>query len=240
MEIWKYGQNTFFSLTLGSTKLMNIILTDHTTRLSAAQGADSDFMAMVLRTTPIKTAWDTAYLAWLAVRGTYKGRTQSWEAKLADLSAVRIKQWDIAIQGVFLEGTGEYTQLLPNGRGPFQGGAYDLRVAEVKTLQNRLLAVTPAVPALTTLAATVGTYHTEMKTLRDSQQAAEQQVDGLATLLEIQRLAAATMMYKNLGRLMEKFSDMPVRIEDYYDMNYIRDGAAAPPEDEPPPAPPVP
>ena len=109
---------------------------------------------------------------------------------------------------------------------------------EVKALQNRLLAVTPAVPALTTLAATVGTYHTEMKTLRDAQQAAEQTVDNNAALLEIQRLAAAAMMYKNLGRLMEKFSDTPVRVEDFYDMNYIRDGAAAPPEDVPPPVPP--
>ena len=55
---------------------------------------------------------------------------------------------------------------------------------------------------------------------------------------ELQRLAVCAMMYKNLGRLMEKFSDTPVRVEDFYDMNYIRDGAAAPPEDVPPPVPP--
>ena len=241
METWKYGQNTFLSLTAESYKLMNILLSDHVARMIATQGADSDFMAIVSRNAPIKIAWDTAYQAWIAIRGTYKGKTQAWEMKLADLSTLRIKQWDITIQGTFLEGTGEYTQLLPNGRAPFQSGAYDLRLAEVKALQNRLLTVSPAVPALTTLAATIGTYHAEMKTLRDSQQGAEQQVDSLSTLLEIQRLAAATVMYKNLGRLMEKFSDMPVRIEDYYDMNYIRDGAAAPPEDVPPPViPPVP
>ena len=74
----------------------------------------------------------------------------------------------------------------------------------------------------------MGTYHTEMITLRDSQQAAEQAVDNDAALLEIQRPAAA-MMYKNLGRIMEKYSDTPMRVEDFYDMNYIRDGAAAPP-----------
>ena len=62
-----------------------------------------------------------------------------------------------------------------------------------------------------------------------------------ASLLEIQRLAVCAMMYKNLGRLMEKYSDTPARVEDFYDMNYIRDGAAAPPEDVPPPVtPPVP
>ena len=45
-------------------------------------------------------------------------------------------------------------------------------------------------------------------------------------------------MYQNLGRLMEKFVLVPTRIEDYYDMSYIRDGASAPPEE--PPAPPTP
>lgn len=96
-------------------------------------------------------------------------------------------------------------------------------------------------PALTTLAAAVGTYHTEMKTLRDNQQTAEQSVDNAAANLELLRLTLAALIYKNLGRLMEKFSDTPVRIEDYYDMSYIRDGAAAPPEDVPPPVvPPVP
>ena len=237
METWKFAHNTFLSVTATSYKLANIILTDHFTRLGAVPG-DTDFMAMVSRTTMVKTAWDAAYSAWISSKATYKGRTELWEAKLADLSSLRIKQWDIAIQGVFLDGTGDYTILLPNGRGPFQSGAYDLRVVEVKSLQNRLLAVTPAVPALTTLAATIGTYHTEMTNLRGTQQTAEQLVDNNASLLELQRLAVCAMMYKNLGRLMEKFSDTPVRVEDFYDMNYIRDGAAAPPEDVPPPVPP--
>ncbi len=237
METWQFARNTFQSVTATSYKLMNIILSDHVARLGAITG-DADFTTMVARTTPVKAAWDAAYDAWLSSKGIYKGRTELWAAKLADLSALRIKQWDIAIQGVFLEGTGDYTMLLPNGRAPFQKGAYDLRLAQVKSLETRLLAVTPAVPALTTLAATVGTYHAEMKTLRDTQQTAEQTVDNYAALLEIERLAAATMMYKNLGRLMEKYADTPVRVEDFYDMNYIRDGKPAPPEDVPPPTPP--
>ena len=237
METWKFAHNTFLTVTATSYKLMNILITDHVTRLGAVPG-DTDVRAMVSRTTMVKTAWDAAYSAWISSKATYKGRTELWEAKLADLSSLRIKQWDIAIQGVFLDGTGDYTILLPNGRGPFQSGAYDLRVVEVKSLQNRLLAVTPAVPALTTLAATIGTYHTEMTNLRGTQQTAEQLVDNNASLLELQRLAVCAMMYKNLGRLMEKFSDTPVRVEDFYDMNYIRDGAAAPPEDVPPPVPP--
>ena len=40
------------------------------------------------------------------------------------------------------------------------------------------------------------------------------------------------------GGVPEYFSMIPVRVEDFYDMNYIRDGAAAPPEEVPPPVPP--
>ena len=35
---------------------MNILLVDHLTRLSGDQRADSDFMAMLSRTTSVKTA----------------------------------------------------------------------------------------------------------------------------------------------------------------------------------------
>ena len=65
MEIWQYAHNTFLTITAGSYKLMNIILSDHATRIGAVTG-DSDFMAMVSRTTPVKLAWDGAYNAWIA------------------------------------------------------------------------------------------------------------------------------------------------------------------------------
>ena len=192
---------------------MNILMSDHAARIAQAVTAttppDSDFTTIQGRTTPVKSAWDAAYNAWIAARGTYKGKTQALEAKLADLSALRIKQWDIVIQGVFLEGTPEYTQLLPNGRGPFQQGAYDLRIAEVKALQTRLSPFGGANPSLAALATTVGTFHTEMKALRDAQQGQESTVDVASTALEAQRVAGANLMYQNLGRLMEKFFALP-------------------------------
>ncbi len=242
MNPWKYAENTFLVVTTGNFKLMNILIADHTARIAQAVTAvnppDSDFTTMQGRLTPVKTAWDAAYNAWIAARGTYKGKTQALEAKLADLSGLRIKQWDIAVQGVFLEGTPEYTQLLPNGRGPFQHGAYDLRIAEVKALQTRLAPFTGANPSLAALATAVGTFHGEIKLLRDAQQGQEGAVNTASATVEAQRLAAGNVMYQNLGRLMEKFVLVTAKIEDYFDMSYIRDGAQAPPE--PPPAPPTP
>ena len=234
MNPWKYAENTFLAVTVGSFKLMNILMADHAAHIAQAvtgqNPPDSDFTTIQGRTTPVKAAWDAAYNGWIAARGVYKGKRQALETKLADLSALRIKQWDIAIQGIFLDGTPEYTQLLPNGRGPFQQGAYDLRIAEVKALQTRLGPFGGANASLATLATTVGTFHTEVKTLREGQQGAEGAVDAASTALEAQRVASANLMFQNLGRLMEKFFALPGRIEDYFDMNYIRDGATPPPE----------
>lgn len=239
MELpWKYTSNTFLVQTVGTYKLMNIVLSDHVARLGQTLpgGPDPVIIAQLSRTQIVKSSWDAAYASWIAARGIYKGKTLAMTQKLADLSSLKVKQWDIAIQGSFLEGTPEYTQLLPNGRGPFQSGAYDLRLAEVKALQLRLANFAP----LAALATTVGTYYTEMKTLRDAQQSQEGVVDTTSALTEVQRVAAAVILYKNLGGLMEKFADNPSRVEDFFDMNYLRDGAATPPEDEPaPPVPPV-
>lgn len=240
MNPWKYAENTFLVVTTGNFKLMNILISDHTARIAQAVSAvtppDADFTTMQGRLTPVKAAWDTAYNGWIASRGTYKGKTQALEGKLADLSGLRIKQWDIAVQGVFLDGTPEYTQLLPNGRGPFQQGAYDLRIAEVKALQTRLAPFTGANPTLATLATTVGTFHGEIKALREAQQGQEGAVNTASATVEAQRLASGNVMYQNLGRLMEKFVAVPSKIEDYYDTGYIRDGATAP-ADAPPPVP---
>ena len=91
-----------------------------------------------------------------------------------------------------------------------------------------------------TLATTVGTYYNELKALRDTQQSQESAVDAASATLELQRVTTCVMMYRNLGTLMDRFGEpnTTVRIEDFYDMNYIRDGAAIPPDDAPvPPAP---
>ena len=51
--------------------------------------------------------------------------------------------------------------------------------------------------------------------------------------VEAQRIASANLMFQNIGRLMEKFFALPVKIEDYFDTNYIRDGTPPPRRNRP-------
>lgn len=78
-------------------------------------------------------------------------------------------------------------------------------------------------------------------TYKGKTQGQEGAANTASTAVEAQRIASANVMYQNLGRLMEKFVLVPTKIEDYFDMTYIRDGASAPPEVPPvPPVPPTP
>ena len=73
---------------------------------------------------------------------------------------------------------------------------------------------------------------------RITQQNAEGDVDAKSTALHLCRAAVALVMYRNLGRLMEKYGDDPDNLEDFYELSLIVGGNEPPPEDEPltPPA----
>lgn len=237
--LWKYADNTFEVVTRSSFKLMNILINDHVARCTQIEGANpanallQDALSDALSG---RSGWMAAYNAWLTCRGQYKGATLAFYEKLEELGSLKIRQWDAAIQGVFLEGTPQYVGLLPQGREPFQKGSLDQRLAAVGALKTALAAHAP----LAALTAQVDAYLGQLEVLRATQQQKETEVDTCSSALELQRVATAKLMYRNLGRFMVIYSDTPVLIEDAYDMNYIRDGASPPPEDEPEPPPPAP
>ena len=234
--LWKYADNTFEVVTRGSFKLMNILIIDHyarCTQLAAAAPGNQLLLDALTDATSAQSGWQADYTAWNTCRGQYKGFTLAFHNKLEELSSLKIRQWDAAIQAVYLEGTPEYITLLPQGREPFQKGAFDQRVNAVRTLGNTLAGHALLAP----LMGLVNTYLGEMESLRTAQQSKEGEVDTCSAMLENTRKATARLMYRNLGRFMQLYWDDPVKIEDCYDMNYIRDGSTPPPEDEPAPSP---
>jgi hypothetical protein len=220
---WHYCFNQFYVVTTGNYKLMSIILADHYARLQA-NSSDIIVSGLVTRTTPVVKSYADAYSAWLTSRATYRGSTKSFENLVKELSSTKIKQWDIAIQGSYLDGTPEYISLLPNGRGPFQKGNYEQKILEVKSLGERLLAY----PALSATMDDVNDYYSTIDGARNKQQTDEEQVRLKSEALETARIVAANMMYANLGLLMDKFNKEPERSELYFDLSLIM----SPPKDE--------
>lgn len=131
--------------------------------------------------------------------------------------------------------TGPYIALFPRGRKPFQKGGLDQRVNAVKTLSETL----DGMAGLEALQAAVEEYYTLLEGLRLTQQQLETELDTCSAALETQRVATARLLYKNLARFMLVWWETPVRVEDGFDVSYVREGGRIP-EDEPSPVPPQP
>lgn len=216
-QTWHYLENQFDNATETSNKLMNIINADHYAKLQA-QAADPDIAALVARTTAPHDAFIAAYTDWLTAKGIYKGETSRLDNYVEDLRKIKIKQWDIQIQQVFIEGTPDYVAILPNGRKPFQSGGIDQRIAQVQALANRLSTYPGLAITRTDVLAFLATFTAE----RDIQQQKEELVANASDILETARKAIALMMYKNLGRLMNKYAANTDYISNFWELSLLR------------------
>ena len=237
MEPWKFESNTIEIVTRKSFKLADVLLRDHVARALKAMNkapGDVDFPVVYGRVAGELSNWSSAYLSWNLSRGTYKAKTQTFEELLDGLPA-KIDDWDIDIQGAggptkpYRAGKPGYTELFPQGRKPFNSGPRDSRVTAMTTLGAALTG--QGVP-LATMATAVSDYAASMVAARDQQQQAEGNTDTLSTALEAQRLSLSIAMFRNVGRLMEKFGPSPM-VGNFFDLTYIRDGATPPPDDAP-------
>lgn len=215
---------------------MNKVATDHLAKLAAklgpANAQDVDIAACHGRLTTAMTGFSKAWSVWQNLDATYGGKTDVLEGLIGQLSSKLIRQWDVAIQNAFLDDTPEYAKILPGGRGPFQSGAIEDRVQAVKTLGERL----GKFAQLASVQTAVTTFHASLKAARDTQKGQEGARDTASNDAETARVALAAVLYANVGRLMEKHSAEPHRIEDYFDLSLIRQTSAAP--SAPVPAPP--
>lgn len=220
-ETWHYLVNTFDVATQNSRKLMTIVAADHLAKLSAMK-SDPDVARLYDRFAPVYQAFSDTFAAWLSAKGLYKGETSRVQMLLDELSSAKLKQWNIKVQSQYLEGTPDYTAILPGGRTAFQTGAKDTRITELKGLRDRL----SKYPKLEELKNDVDTFMQSLEDARNRQQESEQSVDQLSLQLEQARKDAAVMLYRNLGALMDKFGHDTRKILALYEVEQLRAGAS--------------
>lgn len=216
-NIWHYQENQFDNATENSNKRMNILASDHKSRL-AGESFEPVISELLKRFEPVQTEYELKYSEWITSKGFYKGETARIDNYLEELSTSKIKQWDVQIQNVYLSGTPDYISILPNGRKPFQTGPKDSRIAECRSLIERLRAH----GKLDKVRDDVNGFLANIEQCRDNQQAKEEIVKQKSDALEEQRTAVAVMMYKNLGLLMDKFGDAPENIDRFFQLDLLR------------------
>lgn len=222
---WKYAQNQFLAVTDGRRPLMLAVGADHTAKLAAKLGspADPDIQACIDRAQPAFDDFQLQMVTWSAVSGQRKGQTEALTSLLDELRSQRIRTWDVAIQNVHPSDTPSHTQLLPQGRGPFQSGKQDQRILAVQTLGVALAAF----PEFATLQTTVETFHASLQAARNTQQGTEGQIASASAAAEAARVSMAVALFANVGRLMEKHADDPSRLGDYYEVSLLRSSSSS-------------
>ena len=79
---------------------------------------------------------------------------------------------------------------------------------------------------LATLQTEVNDYYVKIEKARDTQQQQEQTVQDAADELRKAQTAVCVMMYRNLGRLMDKYAEDTLFITKFYQLNLIRNVAS--------------
>ena len=191
--------------------------TDTDAKLSAQQMSDADIAMLFALFHPVFALFAQLYSSWLAALGVYKGETLRLENKMKELSKTKIREWEGAVQALYIEGSEEYTILFPNKRKPFQTGTYEQRLAAVEGLGERLAPYA----ALAPLKALVDAFATDLRSIRLMQQQKEQLADTASSNLESQRVLLAVMFYGVLGFLMFKFRAEIARVTDFIDFSLL-------------------
>jgi hypothetical protein len=212
-----YLDNRFENATRKNRKRMLTASTDTDAKLSAQQMSDADIAMLFGLFHPVFALFAQLYASWLAALGVYKGETLRLENKMKELSKTKIREWEGAVQALYIEGSEEYTILFPNKRKPFQTGTYEQRLAAVEGLGERLAAY----PALLVLKTAVDVFATDLRNIRLIQQQKEQFADTASSNLESQRVLLAVMFYGVLGFLMFKFRAEITRVTDFIDFSLL-------------------
>jgi len=229
-RIWFYLSNVFDRVTRLNFKKALSLGTDHGSKLQSAS-SDPDIQTLYDRFKPLQGEYVTAYNAWISEKNKREGETLRFTNKMAELNDQKIKQWDIAVQTKFMDGTPEYKAIFTNGRSAFRQGTYETRIAQLGALNDTLAAY----PALATLKTEIGTFYNEILAIRNVQQGTEKLVSTATERLELARISLMRMMYSNLGFLMYKYYENPSEVEGFFDISLLRSTITVNGEIEPEP-----
>jgi hypothetical protein len=217
MKTWNFLINTFLVITEGSYRTAKK-LGDYTLNALLSHNADPVIANLHTSLKPFVDSYNSAYNTWLSKLGTQKSLTNDLTINLKLLQSAKIKQWDIAVQGQFLEGTTKYIAIFPNRRSPFQQGSQEDRLAAVEALSIALAGIA----SLATTKTDVDAFIAMLKASFVVQKGSLSNTSGFSNNVENARVAMCVELYGVLGQLMSKYKTNPKDVEQYFDLETIR------------------
>ena len=180
--------------------------------------ADPDILAFYNDFHPLNTTFNTNYAIWDGLRSTGISKTLGVMQLLDQLSSTKIKAWDIAIQGVYVNTSTQYVNLLPHHRAPFQTGTIEKRVAALVNL----IAAIGTDASLATVKTGVSAFLLQLQTAIAAQSTQITGIDTSITNLETSSNAASDEAFGIFGSFLTKFKATPKLIDIYMPVSFLQ------------------
>ena len=213
-------RNQFDNATKGNHKRMLMAATDHFDKLAKVASQDVQVNTIYQMALPFFQTYVSRCQQLTTNYNLYQGRTQLFEEKIVELRSTLIRKWDVIIQYDYDETSAQYKMLLPNGRSPFQIGAYELRINAVSSLLASVQAMNN--PNFAILAQQIDTWVQQAKQLRSEQQGTESLDATLRQNLEDDRKALANVMQLVFFQLGVYYHANLQQVETFYEWKYFK------------------
>ena len=217
IQVWSYFTNPFLNCVKRSYKRAVKISTYtdsqlYSRRLDAFYG-------------PIYTTYHVLHLLLLAAYNTWKAQgnvqissTFTVKQLLAQLSGVKIAEWDLQIQAVYAKGTAEYLVLMAHGHKPYQSGT---KLERINTIDQLMINLT-GISALSATLTDVTAFWNSISTAETTQSGSKGTKSTNSTLLRTAIDNAMGAMFVILGQCIANFKPDPSVCSPIFDMATIR------------------
>lgn len=214
---WSFTSNQFLRATRDSYLKAHILSTYTDGALFNAK-ADAQILAQYNIYHPLHVAYEAAFGVWDAQRAMQSGSTITLESWLEQLSTIKVKAWDIQIQGQFPKGTATYKTLFPHGHEVYHNGTQNAKIDAVTLLNTNLTGIA----ALAATKTDVSNFLASLKGANTTQKGMKQGTDADSMLVETQRINICNGLYAVLGALMNKYYLTPQTVESFFDLNTLQ------------------
>lgn len=214
---WIHLTNPFEIATKDSKAKMNVIASDHDSRLEAGI-SDPAILTLYTPFHEAKNVYQDLMSDWVSIRGMSKGKTRSWEDELDEVTKNTIYIWEGKVFNIFPKNTPTAMTIFPNNKSPLTASKYEERLIALaafhKTLGNY--------PELSELTNEVGKKVDDIKLLRKQQTELFGKISLASSKVEVQRKVLSKLCNNDLSALKIKYCDDIDQVKNYFDLSLLR------------------
>lgn len=199
---WKYIENQFEITTLDNYKKALKLSNYHDASLRVASLTEPLLVPIYNRYHLLHDPFNLGYDQWKSAGGFQESQTENVKQLMAT-ALTDLDTWDVQIQVVYGKTTVRYKAIFPNGRKPFNSGSINDRINAFNTLSLNI----GADPALAAVKALVDATYTALDGAHDAQEASIGTTKAESAQVEVARIAAMNMQYRDLGFVMDTYFD---------------------------------